>query len=101
MLKAIKPYRGGNEALRAIHELDVRDKHKVLMIANSAREIKFSGYVNAEELAQHAFTVNDYQLEFAIPEGVPFEGTNVISTLEHFLEVTEGVVEQFARLCAV
>lgn len=31
MLRALKPYRGGNLALRHVHDLDVRDKHQMLV----------------------------------------------------------------------
>jgi hypothetical protein len=31
LLKTLKPYKGGNIALRAIHDLDIRDKHEALI----------------------------------------------------------------------
>jgi hypothetical protein len=30
LVKSLKPYKGGNTALRAIHDLDIRDKHEAL-----------------------------------------------------------------------
>lgn len=31
LLRSLKPYKGGNDALRAIHDLDIMDKHKALI----------------------------------------------------------------------
>ncbi|MEX0833417.1 MAG: hypothetical protein WD276_06035 [Actinomycetota bacterium] len=36
LLKAIKPYRGGNDALWELHQLDRRDKHRFLVPVGSA-----------------------------------------------------------------
>jgi hypothetical protein len=37
LIRSLQPYRGGNQALRAIHDLDIRDKHQMLIpIANCA-----------------------------------------------------------------
>ena len=31
IIRSLKPYKGGNEALRAIHDLDIFDKHKTII----------------------------------------------------------------------
>ncbi len=37
LLKNLKPFRGGNEAIRALHDLDLKDKHQALLpIAHGA-----------------------------------------------------------------
>jgi hypothetical protein len=32
LMTELQPYRGGNVALRAIHDLNIRDKHKMLIV---------------------------------------------------------------------
>lgn len=36
VLRAVKPYKGGNDALWRLHHLDIADKHRVLLLVGSA-----------------------------------------------------------------
>jgi hypothetical protein len=36
IIRSLKPYRGGNELLRAIHDLDIRDKHVAIIAAGAS-----------------------------------------------------------------
>lgn len=40
LLKTIQPYRGGNELLRALHDLDVMDKHQLIIPMGSQSRVK-------------------------------------------------------------
>ena len=98
LLREFAPYRGGNDALRAVHDYNVQDKH------NSFVETKyrFSGrtVIGAEnEYGQREVRMeidNDsIELFFAAQ---PFTDRPVIPTLEELVELVDGVVEEFTLL---
>ncbi|MGQ0589569.1 MAG: hypothetical protein ACT4N8_08570 [Sphingosinicella sp.] len=50
-VKALEPYPGGNEAIEAVHRLDITDKHQLILTAVSSAEMtleEFSRFVPAD-----------------------------------------------------
>jgi hypothetical protein len=48
LLKQLCPYKGGNVALRTIHDLDIQDKHQALVPVAHGLSIDFSGIADRE-----------------------------------------------------
>lgn len=95
LLKEFAPHKGGNEKLRAIHDLDIRDKHKSIITTRVVtKDINFS-----------------YKRENALSRVIPVNGTNyhefhdgplagkpLIKTSKELVELVDGIIEAFARI---
>jgi hypothetical protein len=97
LLLTLKPYRGGNAYLRALHEMDIQDKHTALVIGN--RSAPFMGSINVSDPTQHSMRVDTAAITFQFGDG-PFAGRELIETLENAVQVVEGILEAFAALVA-
>lgn len=124
LLKALKPYKGGNPELRAIHDLDILDKHQALLPMASAAltpSMNISFFGNAPIDLPEIRPKIDYdgQPIWIMPpvsnlplgtkldvyvgiifgdEAKDYQGWDIIDALTHFIDITEGVVESFASL---
>ena len=99
LLKDLEPYRGGNVALRAIHDLDIEDKHRALIptVANVTTQsfmvVEIDGNIAAQPVPDSGPNTT-----FTFPAGYDFAGKEIITTLHELIELTTGVVEAFAAL---
>lgn len=119
-IEKLKPYKGGNLALRAIHDLDIVDKHQSLIaVAGSAitsgLRLYFGNYPNQiphwhvliEKDGQRIVTMPrlaNMPLGTEIPSLIDivfsqdadsFSGQKIIPTLHDFVQTIEGVVDLF------
>ena len=122
LLDTIKPYEAGNYALWAVNELNITDKHQLLIptlqlmrfvgicledekgdvvMEDTAYFMDTSGRVRLDqELDCRTITLTDKghaaaTIMFNI--GLPFQAQAVIPTLHQLVEVVSGVVESFRR----
>lgn len=100
LLLSLKPYRGGNDLLRALHELDNQDKHSSLILMPGKFGITFSGSYDLTNLANHNFTAVVKSLTFAFPEGTSLVGLDAFETLENLVQAAIGILEAFTSLVA-
>jgi len=129
IVRSFRPYRGGNEILRAMHDLDIKDKHVSILTAHAAISIfpKFKRIANTNPAAPISYeadfegtpTVVIDMTGFLIPDnievvgkvrdsgpivlviapGFPLAGSPVIRTLEEMISMTESVVDAFETHC--
>lgn len=125
LLRTMKPYHGGNAALRGIHDLDIADKHKALipvgglfrlpniriadetgtrgLIENVAVGFVRDGYVAVKVDAMRGAEIGreipgEYHLVFDMD--VPFGAARpVVPTLQNLAQLTSGVIKSFETLC--
>lgn len=102
LLKTFKPYRGGNAALRAIHDLDIRDKHTALIPTASLLGTRMiapyrDGVLHPEEATVE---IDPKSIKLKFPNDTAFAGDEVIPTLENLVDLVDGIVESFAALVA-
>jgi hypothetical protein len=97
LLKEFKPYRGGNDDLRAIHDLDIIDKHTAIIPPQFQFEtnVQFTYDVNDPPSGTGTATVAG---ELTFPAGTSLAGRKVLSTLEELVEMVHGIIEAFASL---
>lgn len=101
LLWTFQPYKGGNIALRAIHDLDVRDKHSMIIATPHLPTIAIEASYNIDDPNNTASVKADIQeLKVIFPADSPFFEREVIETLESLVELVEGVLEAFAGLIA-
>jgi hypothetical protein len=122
LVKSLKPYRGGNDALRAIHDLDVLDKHQALVPVIGAGTspqalIKFFGNdptrvpAIASKIDRNGQTLTIMPPVTNLPVGTklpakwdlvlgqeadPFGGYRPVELLHNFAKLTERIVQLFA-----
>lgn len=102
LLKSFAPYRGGNIALRAIHDLDIEDKHKALVpthqqiVVNANFQI-VDGKISAENIQ---VSHDPDSLKLVFPDDSAFGGNEVVPMLENLVQIADGILEAFAALVA-
>jgi hypothetical protein len=124
LVASLKPYRGGNRALRAVHDLDIQDKHQaVIPVANFIEApggtLIFGGRPNQIPNWQSKVT-HDGQVIVMMPavgnlslgdaiaasftlifgEDEILAGREVIPALHELAELVARVVESFETFCA-
>ena len=123
IIKSLKPYRGGNLALRALHDLDVQDKHQALIpVANvvdaPGGTLIFGGHPNKIPDWQSRVThdgqvivmmpavgnlkvgdeiASNFSLTFAETE--PMAGREVVEALKELAQLVDGIVNTFKAHC--
>jgi hypothetical protein len=99
LLKTFKPYRGGNAALRALHDLDVQDKHKTLIVTSKRMNIGVAGAYDMDDPAKSNLAVVNFDVDYLFPDDAEtFPGLNVIKTLKELVQLVHGIIEAFSRL---
>lgn len=121
----LAPYKGGNIALRGLHDLDIMDKHKLVIPAVTYGAIGLNtgwAYMPAQRLSPSAATVyarrdipkesvlmnlnGSFEVSFVVLVGgpwsqpiekqLPFAGESVLDVLERLSQLTEQIVTSFA-----
>lgn len=98
LLRTLAPYAGGNTALRAIHDLDIQDKHKTLIPVPSA----FNVTVEMAPVDDNKLEISPAQgqIVFHFPADSALAGKPLLPTLKDLVELVEGILQSFARLVA-
>lgn len=99
LLKTLQPFVGGNLLLRAIHDLDIVDKHRSLVPVpdpNWAVDFPIAGKTGQGKLELGMPTLAAVVLAF--PPGGPLENEPLFVTLNKMVALCESIVEAFAML---
>lgn len=118
LLTNLQPYRGGNAMLRGLHDLDIADKHRLIIpVALSAMVQKLA--INTPEGGRHVSLFCSYsegsgwrfskgstvdaeeigaRLHFPFGIGTPFDGQPLFETIQGLAELVSGIIESFAAL---
>jgi len=119
ILKAAKPYKGGNDAFWYLNAIDIRDKHEMLTLAVCAfRSLLVTAYPETTiQMRREDFlspvedgtimcrltgdipSPMDMQTQFvfevAFGQGEILQGEAVLPTLRQFADVVDGIVDAF------
>lgn len=123
LIRSMKPYKGGNDALRAIHDLDIADKHQLLIptlmaVLHPSLDLDFvnqvyiqrpidecvmsisDGAVILDDIPNDktwdAFKDKKHVTMFVFDVGQPLAGESVTPTLQDLAKLVDGIVETFA-----
>lgn len=123
IIRTLQPYKGGNEALRAIHDLDIMDKHQLLIPIFHCVDIRHYSPIKLSHepfIKLKLFTTLHVDItvgivpamknikigqelkttfEILFGEGQPFEGKPIIPTLHQLTNLIAGIVETFETHC--
>ena len=107
ILMELKPYSGGHPLLRALHDLDIQDKHHSLiphaaLITTPSVGVKMDPAGNPIGFAEGKLElqVNPNEppaVKFTFPSDSVFAGEEVVPTLWQLHDCVSRVVEQFAH----
>ena len=122
IIRALKPYKrenGGNAALRALHDLDIADKHVALTPMLSTVGLNDVVIVNDNGFFFGPFTIQIFPekgagfvefplgakiqihgepkltAEIALAEGQPFEHEPLFKTLHQLVDLVDGIIKTF------
>lgn len=96
LVKSFEPYSGSNNGLRAIHDLDVEDKHTALILTTSTVTIGFRAQYDINDVAAGKAELNIKGFHYIFPPDRPFAGAKVVETLESLVNLVESIIEAFA-----
>jgi hypothetical protein len=108
IVRQLQPFIGGNHLLRALHDLDIQDKHHSLIPHASLVTSPKIGVRTDSAGNPVGFTESKLELEvdpsepptvrFTFPEDSVFAGKDVAATLWTLHEHVTGIVDQFAGM---
>ena len=101
LLGQYAPYSGGNDRLRALHDLDIRDKHVTLILSHAEMHWKIEEreVFRPQGMVQHV-PVRVDAVNFIFPMDTPLAGLPVIVTLNELAHLVGDIVEAFAKMVA-
>ncbi len=96
LLTELKPYRDGNVELRALHDLDIQDKHHTLiptaqLATTSQVTVDMSSGKPVIKLVEGSLP----DVRYCFPADSAFEGSELIPTLNGLLKSTDEVLAMF------
>lgn len=126
LLKSLEPYKGGNVGLRAIHDMDVRDKHLALLpvahglnldlsalaskaaTADARRQLASWGSRVERDGQEIVLIPTDWSppigtkikatYSFGLDEPNPIGGDEIIATLKQLADICDAVVSSFESI---
>ncbi len=102
LLHTLKPFKGGNIALRALHDLDIQDKHHSL-IPNAA--MLTTPQVTADtskwpEVSIRLVEGSVPEVATTFPNDSPLAGQQMVPALHQLVKLVEGILVSFTALVA-
>ncbi len=98
LLHTFAPYRGGNELLRAIHDLDIEDKHTALLETHKTIDFEIEGIFDIGAPQVSKLSLNASLIQHHFGDQSPLEGKLVIETLRDLAREVSRVVDAFREL---
>ena len=98
LLREWKPYPGGNTMLRAIHDLDIQDKHQMLIPTTVAISSQLFADAHGNFVLNEDHRPAGARLHF--PSDSVLAGEAIIKTLHDLVDLTTRIVESFKALSA-
>jgi hypothetical protein len=99
LLRELKPFNGGNAALRALHDLDIQDKHHSLipnasMMTTPQITADMSSGKPVIRLVEGSVPI----MTTTFPKDSPLAGQEIIPSLHDLVKLVEGILEAFASV---
>ena len=103
LLRTFKPYKQGNLELRALHDLDILDKHRALVPEahvkiGSMQPFEWTGPPVNGERPMRWIPPRLSNLEYIFSPDTPLPDRPIVVALEGLLGLCEGMLETFAAL---
>jgi hypothetical protein len=97
LLHEYAPYTGGNLELRALHDLDIQDKHRTLIFTpGEIARLRVTWSVGGDGSFEPQSEIGPFTL--FMPKDSALAGREAVKTLEDLMELTTSIVEAFKIL---
>lgn len=99
IVRSLKPFRGGNDDLRAIHDVDLVDKHNGLIDKPDMNVAAFN--FNLENIEnRQVFTIQApaKSIKFRFAKGTALQGREIVEALRELIKLCENVIAAFVPL---
>jgi hypothetical protein len=100
LLETIAPFHGGNEYLRALHDLDIQDKHRSVLPSMKDIDFSLEGEFEVGNPDNHSLVAKAEVVGYKFPDKSPLAGRPIIQSLEVLAQTVEGILEAFTALIA-
>ncbi len=100
LVRKHRPYVGGNDLLRAVHDIDIRDKHVELVPFETKRRLRVAAQYNIDNPIAGTCTVHLTDFSFAIPTGMALAGQRAVDVVRSMRAVVVEIVDEFEALAA-
>ena len=98
LLKSYLPYTGGNDQLRALHDLDIEDKHQKLIDTEKTMGIKFSFEYNIDDIEDAKLAYSCDEVKHYFPNESKLAGKLVVETLQDIHKQLVLIVDSFEKM---
>lgn len=98
LLRTFKPYRGGNEALRGLHDLDITDKHTAIVPTGHTMNVTYEAEYLIDAPMKGVVSIKGADIFYVFPPYTAFPNARIIETLKDLMQLVHGIVEAFAGL---
>ena len=98
LLKSYLPYTGGNDQLRALHDLDIEDKHQKLIDTEKTMGIKFSFEYNIDDIEDGKLAYSCDEVKHYFPNESKLAGKLVVETLQDIHKQLVLIVDSFEKM---
>ncbi|MCR8961127.1 hypothetical protein M0765_026385 [Variovorax sp. S2] len=100
LLKKFAPYKDGNVRLRAIHDLDVADKHRAILETEKQMNVRISASLDLEDPKNHSASVEESTIQHFFTPDSALAKLPIIQTLKELVGLVEGIINEFQDLVA-
>ena len=94
LLRSFAPYRGGNDDLRAVHDLDIQDKHRIIIPFEQTAHATVTARYNQLRPTDGQVDI-DAKVAFLFPDESVLAGREVIQTLTQMASLVSSMVDAF------
>jgi hypothetical protein len=100
LIRSLRPYKGGNDALRGLHDLDIRDKHRTLIevAANVTTPVLRAVMTDGKPRIEMDPTTEPKAV-FTFSRNSPFDGKPLVETLRDLGRQVLEIVDSIAAAC--
>jgi hypothetical protein len=101
LMHKLRPYRNGNAALRAIHDLDIQDKHHSLIpgvMSHASPAFRLRNDDGRPHISVFGDPNAASEIKLIFPEDSALGGRELIPTLHELVELVASIVEAFRSL---
>lgn len=98
LVETYAPYKGGNEKLRALHDLDIEDKHKSVLETEKTMNIEIVGSYEIDNVENHNLSVEGSSIKHHFAKDSALNGLPVVETLLELQEVVTKIVDDFENM---
>ncbi|MDH4192739.1 MAG: hypothetical protein OEY80_00960 [Nitrospirota bacterium] len=98
LLKKFAPYRGGNERLRAIHDIDIEDKHTAILDTEKKMNIQAQVAYDMSNPEINRVSLNGSTIQHFFANESPLKGLPVVDTLRELLGHVGEILDSFSSM---